>query len=41
MRGAVTVVTAEFEDLVKVGLSQLISEDENLKLVGATSRSAR
>jgi len=35
MRGAVTVVTAEFEDLVKVGLSQLISEDENLKLVAS------
>jgi NarL family two-component system response regulator LiaR len=35
MRGAVTVVTAEFEDLVKVGLRQLISEDENLKLVAS------
>ncbi|HEX4759725.1 MAG TPA: response regulator transcription factor [Thermoleophilaceae bacterium] len=29
----VTVVAAEFEDLVKVGLRQLISEDENLRLV--------
>jgi DNA-binding NarL/FixJ family response regulator len=35
MRGAVTVVTAEFEDLVKVGLSQLISEDGNLDLVAS------
>jgi DNA-binding NarL/FixJ family response regulator len=33
MRAPVTVVAAEFEDLVKVGLRQLISEDENLKLV--------
>jgi DNA-binding NarL/FixJ family response regulator len=29
----VTVVAAEFEDLVKVGLRQLIAEDENLRLV--------
>src|SRR3954471_12380935 len=29
----VTVVAAEFEDLVKGGLRQLISEDENLRLV--------
>jgi DNA-binding NarL/FixJ family response regulator len=35
MRGAVTVVTAEFEDLVKVGLKQLISEDGNLQLVAS------
>jgi DNA-binding NarL/FixJ family response regulator len=35
MRGAVTVVTAEFEDLVKVGLSQFISEDGNLELVAS------
>jgi DNA-binding NarL/FixJ family response regulator len=35
MRGAVTVVTAEFEDLVKVGLSQFISEDGNLDLVAS------
>lgn len=33
MRSPVTVVTAEFEDLVKVGLRQLIREDENLDLV--------
>jgi DNA-binding NarL/FixJ family response regulator len=31
----VTVVTAEFEDLVKVGLRQLIAEDENLQLVAS------
>src|ERR1051325_8186700 len=35
MRSPVTVVTAEFEDLVKVGLRQLISEDENLHLVAS------
>src|SRR5919201_1066862 len=35
MRSPVTVVTAEFEDLVKVGLRQLISEDENLQLVAS------
>jgi DNA-binding NarL/FixJ family response regulator len=35
MRGAVTVITAEFEDLVKVGLSQFISEDGNLELVAS------
>lgn len=35
MRGRVTVVTAEFEDLVKVGLSQLIAEDDNLQLVAS------
>jgi DNA-binding NarL/FixJ family response regulator len=33
MRGRVTVVTAQFEDLVKVGLRQLISESSNLELV--------
>jgi DNA-binding NarL/FixJ family response regulator len=33
MRTRVTVVAAEFEDLVKVGLRQLISEDSNLQLV--------
>jgi DNA-binding NarL/FixJ family response regulator len=33
MRAPVTVVTAQFEDLVKVGLKQLISEDSNLELV--------
>jgi DNA-binding NarL/FixJ family response regulator len=33
MRTPVTVVAAEFEDLVKVGLRQLISEDPNLRLV--------
>src|ERR671936_1385 len=35
MRSPVTVVTAEFEDLVKVGLRQLIAEDENLELVAS------
>ncbi|HEY2603463.1 MAG TPA: response regulator transcription factor [Thermoleophilaceae bacterium] len=35
MRAAVTVVTAEFEDLVKVGLRQLIAEDGNLELVAS------
>jgi DNA-binding NarL/FixJ family response regulator len=35
MRAPVTVVTAQFEDLVKVGLKQLINEDENLDLVAA------
>lgn len=35
MRSPVTVVTAEFEDLVKVGLRQLISEDDNLELVAS------
>lgn len=35
MRSPVTVVTAEFEDLVRVGLRQLISEDENLQLVAS------
>jgi DNA-binding NarL/FixJ family response regulator len=33
MAAGVTVVTAEFEDLVKVGLRQLIAEDSNLDLV--------
>jgi two-component system response regulator NreC len=33
MRARVSVVTAQFEDLVKVGLRQLISEDDNLELV--------
>src|SRR4051794_12742328 len=35
MRSPVTVVAAEFEDLVKVGLRQLISENENLELVAS------
>src|SRR3954451_8330450 len=35
MRSPVTVVAAEFEDLVKVGLKQFISEDENLELVAS------
>src|SRR6059058_6625779 len=35
MRSPVTVVAAEFEDLVKVGLRQLISEDENMELVAS------
>src|SRR6266566_3700244 len=35
MRSPVMVVAAEFEDLVKVGLRQLISEDENLQLVAS------
>src|ERR671936_1031309 len=35
MRSPVTVVTAEFEDLVKVGLRQLIAEDETLELVAS------
>src|ERR671924_381232 len=35
MRAPVAVLTAEFEDLVKVGLRQLISEDENLVLVAS------
>ena len=33
MRSPVTVVSAKFEDLVAVGLEQLISEDPNLQLV--------
>jgi DNA-binding NarL/FixJ family response regulator len=33
MRSRVTVVAAKFEDLVAVGLQQLISEDPNLHLV--------
>ena len=33
MRSPVTVVAAKFEDLVAVGLRQLISEDPNLELV--------
>jgi DNA-binding NarL/FixJ family response regulator len=33
MRAPVTVVAARFEDLVAVGLRQLIAEDENLDLV--------
>src|SRR3954471_1189202 len=35
MRSPVTVVAAEFEDLAKGGLRQLISEDENLELVAS------
>src|SRR3954451_11314110 len=35
MRSPVTVVAAEFEDLVKVGLKQFISDDENLELVAS------
>jgi DNA-binding NarL/FixJ family response regulator len=35
MPAGVTVVTAEFEDLVKVGLRQLISDDPNLELVAS------
>jgi DNA-binding NarL/FixJ family response regulator len=33
MRAPVTVATAQFEDLVKVGLRELISQDTNLELV--------
>jgi DNA-binding NarL/FixJ family response regulator len=33
LRPPTTVITAQFEDLVKVGLRQLISEDPNLELV--------
>jgi DNA-binding NarL/FixJ family response regulator len=35
MPAGVTVLTAEFEDLVKVGLRQLIAEDPNLDLVAS------
>ena len=35
MRAPVTIVSARFEDLVSVGLAQLISEDPNLRLVAA------
>src|SRR3954462_1211852 len=33
MRAPVTIVSARFEDLVAIGLHQLISEDTNLQLV--------
>jgi DNA-binding NarL/FixJ family response regulator len=33
MRAPVTIVSARFEDLVAIGLQQLISEDPNLQLV--------
>src|SRR5436305_7911097 len=33
MRAPVTIVSARFEDLVAIGLHQLISEDTNLRLV--------
>ncbi len=33
MRSPVGVVTAQFEDLVALGLSQLIAEDENLEIL--------
>src|SRR5213080_1691400 len=33
MRAPVTIVSARFEDLVAIGLQQLISEDTNLQLV--------
>lgn len=33
MRAPVTIVSARFEDLVAIGLEQLISEDPNLELV--------
>src|SRR5215210_6231182 len=36
MRAPITIVSARFEDLVAIGLEQLISEDPNLELV-ATS----
>ena len=32
MRAPVTIVSARFEDLVAIGLEQLISEDPNLEL---------
>ena len=35
MRTPVTIVAAHFEDLVAIGLRQLISEDPNLKLVAS------
>jgi DNA-binding NarL/FixJ family response regulator len=35
MRTPVTVVAAKFEDLVNVGLRQLLAEDENLEVVQA------
>jgi two-component system, NarL family, nitrate/nitrite response regulator NarL len=35
MPAGVTVVAAEFEDLVKVGLRQLISAEDNLELVAS------
>jgi DNA-binding NarL/FixJ family response regulator len=34
MRAPVTIVSARFEDLVSIGLHQLISEDPNLELIG-------
>jgi len=36
MRAPVTIVSARFEDLVAIGLHQLISEDTNLQLVEAS-----
>src|SRR3954463_16233918 len=33
MRRPITIVSARFEDLVSIGLQQLISEDTNLQLV--------
>ncbi|MEA2442773.1 MAG: hypothetical protein QOJ12_65 [Thermoleophilales bacterium] len=33
MRAPVTVIAATFEDLVAIGLRQIVSEDENLELV--------
>jgi DNA-binding NarL/FixJ family response regulator len=35
MRKPITIVSARFEDLVAIGLQQLISEDTNLQLVAA------
>jgi DNA-binding NarL/FixJ family response regulator len=35
MREPVTVVTSKFEDLVALGLKELVSQDSNLKLVAA------
>lgn len=36
MRAPVTIVSARFEDLVEIGLQQLISEDPNLRLVASS-----
>jgi DNA-binding NarL/FixJ family response regulator len=36
MRAPVTIVSARFEDLVAIGLHQLVSEDTNLQLVDAS-----
>ena len=35
MRAPITIVSARFEDLVSIGLHQLISEDPNLRLVAS------